>query len=370
MRSNDKDRSRFPAAVLWLSVAWVAIAIGATTWGLPNEENDLTERATIAISGSGLTIEFEGRDATIAGTTSDQTTLDWAIATIRDLRGVRSVDAVNAVAAPLATPQVASPPPTTTTTAPSVTPTDLAPAAPQFSAHYERPTIELTGTLSDGDTVDAIVAAAGALYGAANVVNNLTTDESVNATQDMARLPEIFELVGRLNPWTLTVDQGHIALGGLGGDQANLDRIVASFEGFAEGFEGFESTVEIHPNAVAATVTDIRAGGANFETGSAELSVDAISRLDAAVEVLLANPSARLRAEGHTDNVGSAEANLVLSAERAQAVVDYLVAGGVEPDRLVAIGHGEQRPLASNRTAEGRAVNRRIEFTVRNREVS
>jgi len=339
--------------------------------GLPNEENDLTERATVAISGSGLTIEFEGRDATIAGTTSDQATLDRAIATIRDLRGVRSVEMINAVAAPLPTPQVASPlPTTTTTTAPAVTPTDPAPTAPQFSAHYERPTIELTGTLSDSDTVDAIVAAAGVLYGAANVVNNLTTDESMNAIRDMARLPEIFELVGRLNPWTLTVDQGRIALGGLGGDQANLDRIVASFEDFAEGFAGFESTVEIHPNAVAATMTDILAGGANFETGSAELSVDAISRLDAAVEVLLANPSARLRAEGHTDNVGSAEANLVLSAERAQAVVDYLVAGGVEPDRLVAIGHGEQRPLASNRTAEGRALNRRIEFTVRNREVS
>jgi outer membrane protein OmpA-like peptidoglycan-associated protein len=66
---------------------------------------------------------------------------------------------------------------------------------------------------------------------------------------------------------------------------------------------------------------------------------------------------------GHTDDNGTDEHNLDLSRRRAEAVLDYLVAHGEDPERFVVIGYGESRPVADNGTPEGEARNRRIEFT-------
>ena len=70
---------------------------------------------------------------------------------------------------------------------------------------------------------------------------------------------------------------------------------------------------------------------------------------------------------GHTDSVGSRAANLTLSQERAKAVAVYMVQAGMDEGRLSAVGYGPDQPAASNETEEGRAQNRRIEFTVKER---
>ena len=70
--------------------------------------------------------------------------------------------------------------------------------------------------------------------------------------------------------------------------------------------------------------------------------------------------------EGHTDSTGSDEVNEHLSQQRAEAVRQYLVANRTLPyDRIMAVGYGSMRPLASNQTAEGRAINRRIDVIVK-----
>ncbi len=103
----------------------------------------------------------------------------------------------------------------------------------------------------------------------------------------------------------------------------------------------------------------------NFDTGSARI-VGAISFqiLDEVAAIIIANSEMTVRIEGHTDSQGSNSYNLELSQDRADSVRDYLVSQGVARERLNAIGYGEERPIADNETAEGRALNRRVEFHV------
>jgi OOP family OmpA-OmpF porin len=70
--------------------------------------------------------------------------------------------------------------------------------------------------------------------------------------------------------------------------------------------------------------------------------------------------------EGHTDSQGNDQANLALSQARAEAVRQYLVGRGVAQDKVRAVGRGEQQPVATNDSPEGRANNRRVEIVVQN----
>ena len=68
--------------------------------------------------------------------------------------------------------------------------------------------------------------------------------------------------------------------------------------------------------------------------------------------------------QGHTDNVGSNEANLKLSQDRAESVRTYLISKKLPANRVTSVGFGESRPLASNDTEDGKAQNRRVEFVI------
>lgn len=101
-----------------------------------------------------------------------------------------------------------------------------------------------------------------------------------------------------------------------------------------------------------------------FGSGSANLKSESYESLDQVVELLKSNPELRLKLSGYTDNSGNAQSNLVLSKQRAAAVKTYLVSQDVAADRLEAEGYGIANPRADNSTAEGRALNRRVELTI------
>ena len=82
------------------------------------------------------------------------------------------------------------------------------------------------------------------------------------------------------------------------------------------------------------------------------------------LETLRRNPNIVVAVEGHTDSDGDARYNESLSQRRAETVRDYLIARGVEADRLTALGYGESRPIADNSTATGKAQNRRVVLRV------
>lgn len=107
--------------------------------------------------------------------------------------------------------------------------------------------------------------------------------------------------------------------------------------------------------------------GVTFEVGSDVLTAAATRVLDRVAASLIGSPDLRVRVSGHTDSTGSRAFNMRLSQERAESVMGYLVAQGVDADRLVAVGYGPDRPVADNSTSAGRAMNRRVELERINR---
>jgi outer membrane protein OmpA-like peptidoglycan-associated protein len=104
-----------------------------------------------------------------------------------------------------------------------------------------------------------------------------------------------------------------------------------------------------------------------FAPGKAALRAEARANLDKVVAFVNKSPRKSIRVEGHTDSRGNANANQLLSQRRAEAVRDALVAAGVDAARITAIGLGEEQPVASNDSDEGRAKNRRVDVILEDR---
>ena len=176
----------------------------------------------------------------------------------------------------------------------------------------------IDGVLPDQRTIDNIFAGAAGTYGQANVTNNLATGENVERAFTIFRIPGIFAEFRAVPQWTLAIENG-------------------TFSGSLQG-------------------------GATFESGSAQLTNELRALLNIAAGVMARNPQLIATIEGHTDSVGSIEANQALSEARASAGASYLIQAGIDPARLTTTGSGEGQPIATNETEEGRAQNRRLDF--------
>ena len=101
-----------------------------------------------------------------------------------------------------------------------------------------------------------------------------------------------------------------------------------------------------------------------FDPGKTELKRSSYPELDRVVHVMQADPNMEVEIAGYTDSEGDDSHNLELSRRRAEAVKDYLLKKGIPENRIVTKGYGKDNPIASNDTEDGRAENRRVEFTV------
>ncbi|MCB0318915.1 MAG: OmpA family protein, partial [Bdellovibrionales bacterium] len=100
----------------------------------------------------------------------------------------------------------------------------------------------------------------------------------------------------------------------------------------------------------------------NFDTGKWDLKSDSDVIIKELVTMLQSDSNLKLSIEGHTDNIGSPESNISLSQNRARSVMEALIKGGISQERLTSTGFGQEKPIADNRTEDGRAKNRRVEL--------
>jgi outer membrane protein OmpA-like peptidoglycan-associated protein len=102
-----------------------------------------------------------------------------------------------------------------------------------------------------------------------------------------------------------------------------------------------------------------------FDSGKSDLKQESLVELENIQKLLASNPSLKVQINGHTDNLGSAATNKVLSLKRSTSVVDYLVSHGIAASRLSAKGYGSERPIVSNDDEQGgREINRRTEIEI------
>lgn len=139
---------------------------------------------------------------------------------------------------------------------------------------------------------------------------------------------------------------------------------------FSENFSYTDKRSGVDPHLYDIPLQPIKVGETAvlrnifFHTGSHELLPESINELDKLFRLLQQNPEMKIEVSGHTDNVGSFEANLTLSRNRALSVYNFLTQRGIDPARLAYSGYADTRPIATNDTAEGRAKNRRTEFKI------
>jgi OOP family OmpA-OmpF porin len=100
----------------------------------------------------------------------------------------------------------------------------------------------------------------------------------------------------------------------------------------------------------------------NFDTGKSVVKAESLPIIDQLAEMMNSNADLKISIEGHTDNAGAAEANKTLSLNRGKAVMNALLAKSISASRLSSLGWGQERPIADNRTEEGKSKNRRVEI--------
>ena len=226
--------------------------------------------------------------------------------------------------------------------------------------------VVVSGVVPDEATRNAILIHAREVFGADRVVDQLGVDKLV------APPNWVLHVQRAISPELKKVSQGQIRITG------NTVDLVGDVDSEATKHQVVQQLSTQINNPTYLIRDGLRAAGSGqkalddtlarrtieFEPGNARLTTAGAAVLDQLIPILKQMAGRRFEVVGHTDNQGSRESNLQLSAARAQAVKDYLVTHGIAPGDIVTSGAGPDRPLYGNQTSEGRAKNRRIEFRV------
>jgi OOP family OmpA-OmpF porin len=348
-------------AFILMSLVGLAIIVGlGVLYGINVIQGDLEHRATAALQANAfldVEVEATGQDVQLTGSVSKEEDLATVPQIVASLDGVRSVHSEIRLVLPPDTGDVT---------------VETDPLLMQWSGGA----VTVTGDVSDEPTREAILNALGDAFTSVDDTG-LTIEEGIPSERDwLSKVLRIIEIGGTQVPdgeLYVAPDQRIISMTAeFESRQEQHDVRDAVEEVVDETAFVFDSrlTVADAPEIVPEQVVELQENlddliegkVVEFELNSDVLTSKGIALLDEILVALEKFPNIPIEISGHADSQGDDATNLALSKRRAQAVLDYLVAHGQDPNRFAVVGYGETRPIADNSTAEGRARNRRIEF--------
>jgi outer membrane protein OmpA-like peptidoglycan-associated protein len=264
-------------------------------------------------------------------------------------------------------PAALSPPPSSAAPVESAAPAAAAKAPGSFAVRIDGDKRVLDGTLGDAAAKAGLLEAAASAWGAANLVDHLTIDVATSASICTEKASELFAALAADPPIGIVCDaEGRVTL--TGSAYAEADK--SARERWAHAFFGANAVIHddiaiVAPPPPVTRPEDVRCGtrmpaAVTFGTASSRIDIKGRALLDAIAPCLT---QGRYEIAGYTDSIGNDDDNLKLAEARAESVRAYMILKGVDAQRLDAVGHGEEKPIGDNATREGRAANRRIEFT-------
>jgi outer membrane protein OmpA-like peptidoglycan-associated protein len=346
----------------------------AVLMGTASVESDLETRSEQALRIAGfqeITADVDGFAVSLKGQYPEGQDLDTGLQAVAALTGVGSVDATGVWE--IETPDAV------------VSAVSGSPVVVSWSGD----TVTVSGTISTEEQRDFLSTSLGALV----------TGDSTEARFSVVELAgvEVLEGLEPEDDWIGTIvalvgalaaglDEGSVTVNPAGevvttAGEAETRQIKRDLSSASEGLivalgaEGFDVTdgvlgppkppapTKAEVEELERTLSELIEGKVvEFEFASDQLTPAGIALLDELLVPLVEFSAVPVEIAGHADAQGSAERNLDLSRRRAQAVLDYFVSRGEDPERFLAVGYGDTRPIADNSTEEGRQKNRRIEF--------
>lgn len=360
-----------PQVALWAALPlFLLLALLATPWAVGHIEDELvaetrSDLEAAGIDTEGLDIDYDYRDGEASGLLPAGVAVPAAEAAVDD--GLLRQFEVTATPAADPAPAEAAPVDEDEPEAAVATgPVDV-------DAVYDGAAIVVTGTvLGEGQRV-AVLEAVQAVAGRATIDDQLVVSGLDAETPGAdARVADLVSAIGTLGPadaWSarLTDDALTVEASVADADAAqSIEDAGRSLRAVpttvtVTGAAGTTAEISSLQSELDALIPEIRERVV-FATGSDALTADAQATLDKVVAAMERYPNPVVEVSGHTDDVGDAGANAALSQRRAAAVEAYLVAEGIDADRLMSRGAGQDEPIDTNDTADGRANNRRVEL--------
>lgn len=228
---------------------------------------------------------------------------------------------------------------------------------------YANGKITFTGRVADEASKQRLLKPARLLWGAENVLDQIAVDATAPAFWWAGRPIEVFARLKQLKNFDLKLANEQVIFAGEAGSSKLGDMINLSLSQWFKPGAAVLSQLNVVEDAQLSVWNDgvLLNESIEFATGSSEVSAVSEPRLQE-IAAFLSEDGRIIRILGYTDNVGEPAANQKLSQERAAAVRVTLIKFGVNGNQLVAVGMGQEQPIADNGTEEGRQKNRRIEF--------
>lgn len=241
--------------------------------------------------------------------------------------------------------------------------------ASKLSLSVEDGKIVLRGAVPDS-VKQLLVAKAYQAFGAGYVANHLTVVPGATAEDWSLKAAESIQKLKSWGSGGLSFDGRHVIVKGEAKNETEKAKRTEELAGVFGALLKVENQMELPAQAaqpkaspVVAKIHEALAGKTiEFEVSSATLTPRGMKVLDELVPIIQSDKDLKLEIGGHTDNYGDPKFNQLISHARAVAVAQYLASKGVDGRRLVSKGYGESKPIASNKTKDGRKQNRRVTF--------